>query len=118
MRQVGIALVAALLASCATSGTRVDPATVATFERSRTTYAEVEAALGQPSLNSVLPDGSRVVSYAYSQVQTRPATFIPVVGLFAGGADVHSESVTFTFSPDGVLRGGTALQGQVSSGAR
>jgi hypothetical protein len=45
MRALGLALIAAALAACASSGTRVDNATVATFERGPTTSTQVRAAL-------------------------------------------------------------------------
>lgn len=41
--------------------------------------------------------------YSFSHAQARPASFIPVVGLFAGGADVRSSSVVLTFDRLGIL---------------
>ena len=88
----------------------IGPSKVATFKPGITTYARVETAMGEPTSVNMLQDGSRAVACGYSRVQTNAATFIPIVGLFAGGADVHSESVAFTFGPDGVMRGGIASQ--------
>jgi hypothetical protein len=95
------------VAACASSGIKVDPATVATFQQGKTSYQEVVARLGQPQNSILSPNGSRTIAYAYSEVQTNPVTFVPVVGLFAGSSNVHSESIAFRFGPDGILQSKT-----------
>jgi hypothetical protein len=105
MRVVELIVAAVILVGCSTSGTKIDPAKVATFKPGVTTYEDVKAAMGEPTSTFLAQDGSRTVAYGYSQVRTNPATFVPIVGLFAGGADVHTETTTFRFGPDGVLKG-------------
>jgi len=116
MRALILVLTAAMLAACASSGTQVDPAKVATFQRGRTTASEVQAALGPPNGMSVLPDGSRVMVYTYVHSQARPETFIPIIGGFVGGADATMQTVSFTFGPDGMLRSGSMYQSQTGTG--
>ena len=105
----------ALVAGCATSGRPIDQAVVAGFEPGRTTYQDVIQALGAPTSSFIGPGGRRTIAYSHAQVRTNPATFVPVVGLFAGGTDVHSESAAFTFDRAGVLEGASAHGSNTSS---
>src|ERR1700676_1755978 len=95
MRIMIVALTAAALAACASSGTRVDPAKVAKFERGVTTANQVQASLGPANGSSTLADGGLVLVYTYARYQTRPETFIPYVGMFVGGADTTTQTVSF-----------------------
>jgi outer membrane protein assembly factor BamE (lipoprotein component of BamABCDE complex) len=60
---VAATMAALLLAGCATTETKVDPATVASFQPGVTTIAQVEAALGQPFQATRLPDGRQQLQY-------------------------------------------------------
>jgi hypothetical protein len=71
--------------ACASAGTKVDPDTVASFVKGRTTVAEAEAALGEPNATSTKSDGSTVLVYTYARSSVRASTFIPLVGAFVGG---------------------------------
>jgi hypothetical protein len=101
---VGVVLAAVMLAGCVSSGTKVDASQMASFEKGKTTYAQVVQALGPPVSVTNTSDGTRIAVYSYVHSQARAASFIPVVGLFAGGADAQSQAVTFTFGPDGTLK--------------
>ena len=101
--RIGFLVVALAVAGCSASGVKVDPATVASFKPGQTTAAQVVAALGAPSYDVALGDGSRMMAYSYAQMSVRPETFIPIVGAFAGGADSRSSTVTLRFKPDGTL---------------
>ena len=101
VRFSAILAVSLALAGCVSSGTKVDPDAVASFQRGVTTLSDVEARLGPPTALSTALDGSMVAVYSYAHASTRAATFIPVVGLFAGGADVHGQTVALRFAPDG-----------------
>src|SRR5947209_9094497 len=83
------------LAGCVSAGTRVTDEQASKFERGKTTYDQVVRALGPPNAVVSNSDGTRTISYVFLTARPRPATFIPIVGLFAGGA--HSESNTATF---------------------
>jgi hypothetical protein len=116
MKRLALLILSASLLGCSTSGKKIDQATVSTFAPGVTTYAQVVASLGEPTVTNRMQDGSVVIAYGYAQFQTNPATFIPVVGLFAGGGSMHSETVSFTFAPNGVMRGSTAGISQAGSG--
>ena len=81
----------------------VSDAQVAAFKPGETTEAQVAALLGQPNMRTRLPDGTVMVIYSYAEYSTRPATFIPIVGAFVGGADTRSSAVTLRFDKDGKL---------------
>jgi len=103
VKLVSITVLAALVAACATSGTQVNDASLTKFEKGVTTEAEVEHALGRPEVKTKLMDGTQSIAYVYSHAQAKGASFIPVVGLFAGGATGQSNVVTFSFDSQGKL---------------
>jgi len=94
-------LAAVLLTACASSGVMVDQNKVGTFKEGVTTEADVYAALGKPTSVST-STGTKILMYYGSQAQVKAATFIPVVGLFAGGSDSKVSMLMLTFK-DGVL---------------
>jgi hypothetical protein len=90
---------------CASSGRGIDNAAIDRFLIDQTTEREVIATLGPPTGRfSDTSFGLHGIAYNYLHIHTRAATFIPVVGLFAGGTDATMQSASFSFSADGVLR--------------
>lgn len=98
-----VVLVASLLAGCGSTGVRVTEQNLEAFKVGETTEAEVISQLGKPTMRTRLPDGAVMVVYSYAEYSTRPATFIPFVGPFVGGADVTSDAVTLMFGANGKL---------------
>lgn len=90
-----------LMAGCASTGVQVDPSRVQSFERGVTTRGQIEAALGRPTMVQTMQDGKTTLTYTYANAQVRPATFIPIVGLFAGGSDVRADSVSIFLDAQG-----------------
>jgi len=117
MRLWVILMAALCLAACgSSSGTKVDAAQMSQFKIGETTYDQVIQTLGPPASTVQKSDGARALVYSHVDANVRGATFIPVVGLFAGGADVKSQAVTFTFNPDGTLREYATTESQACSG--
>jgi hypothetical protein len=54
---------------------------LAKFDPGHTTYNEIVAALGTPTVTETGQDGSRKIAYSYTRVTTSPATFIPIVDM-------------------------------------
>lgn len=98
----GALCLAFFLAGCASSGVRVTEEQIAGFKKGVTTEGDVIQKLGQPNIMQTSPAGKKFV-YSYAHVQMRPATFIPIVGIFAGGSDVKSSAAVFTFDTSGKL---------------
>ena len=103
MKRFALVLVVALLSGCAATGVQIKEEQLAGFEKGKTTLQEVISKLGPPTGNTLMPDGSRMISYAYAQAQARPENFIPVVGPLVGGHDVRSNMVMLTFDRGGIL---------------
>ena len=104
MRILIAAGLAGILAGCVSSGTKVTQAQVSAFQVGKTTEAEVLAALGPPNSASVLSDGSKIDVYVHMSAHANAASYVPIVGLFAGGAKGDSDTVVLSFGPNGLLR--------------
>ena len=86
------------LAACAhDGGTVVDPTKVSSFQKGTTTRAQVISTLGPPSGSSVNSDGTTSIRYSHFDQKVNAATYIPIVGLFAGGASTDTQTCVFRF---------------------
>jgi outer membrane protein assembly factor BamE (lipoprotein component of BamABCDE complex) len=94
---------ALLLVGCVSSGTHVQDSALKQFQKGVTTEADVVKALGAPQSTSTSMSGAHTISYVGLSAQSKAATFIPIVGLFAGGANAQTSIVTFTFDTNGKL---------------
>ena len=110
----GVLLAAALL-GCASHGVIVSQEKVATLKKGESTEADVIATLGQPTTVTTY-NGVRMLVYSGSQVQSRPASFIPFIGPFVGGADVKASSVVLRFGADGKLADIISTQTNTATG--
>ncbi len=117
MRSIFIFLAVFSLAACASAGKKVDQETVSKFVKGKTTYAEVVQQLGKPTSSTIKSDGTRTAMYVYSQTQMKAATFIPIVGAFAGGSDTESTTTTLNFDKNTVLIDYTASESGLSGGS-
>lgn len=102
------AVVLLAVAGCMSSGKEIKQDQLSDLQKGKTTYPEVLAKFGAPNTSTVTSDGLRIINYTHTEAQAKAATFIPVVGLFAGGATGHATAVTLTFDKDGVLQNYTA----------
>jgi len=107
-------LASALLAGCASSGTKVDPRVVSTFEPGITTIAQVEAKLGKPNATTRLSDGSIQIVYAYTHSQGS-GSWIPFVGVFRGHADANTVTESLTFDKTGLFIQAASSNSQAQS---
>lgn len=97
MLKLAPALLALALAGCAASGVKVTDDQVAAFKAGETTKAQAMAVLGKPTMQMRLADNTSIVIYSHYESRVRPATLIPVVGAFVGGADSNSNTMTLRF---------------------
>ena len=102
-----------ILSGCASHGVIVSEQQVQQFKRGETTEAQVIAALGQPTTVTSY-NGQRMIVYSGAHAQARPASFIPFIGPFVGGADVKASSVIFRVT-DGVVT--DIISSQTASGS-
>jgi outer membrane protein assembly factor BamE (lipoprotein component of BamABCDE complex) len=107
MRKLFAVLVLVLpffVSGCASTGKKIDPTALSDFKAGVTTKSEVVQRLGPPQSSSSTSDGTQVVSYYFSESTVNGATFIPVVGLFAGGSKGSASITTFIFDKNEILK--------------
>lgn len=129
-RIIGISLT---LAGCVSSGNPavVDQDRVALVQLNVSTKDDVRRILGQPTSMSRqsgsyypipgLPPSNVMTtveawSYSHMKVDVNGATFIPIVGLFAGGATSQINTFTVVFDDQGIVRHISSTQSQGRSG--
>jgi outer membrane protein assembly factor BamE (lipoprotein component of BamABCDE complex) len=100
------------MAGCVSSGTKVTADQQSAFQAGTTTEAQVIAKLGPPNNVATLADGSKMDMYMHIAASANAASYIPIVGLFAGGAKSTSDTVTFTFDSQGILKSTTSNRSQ------
>lgn len=94
-----------LVAGCYSAGQKriADDSVIQKIQPGKTTKAEVLQLLGRPVSMIMMPDGSEQWLYQYIGSTVRAASFIPVVGLFAGGADTEVHNLQLFIRQDGVV---------------
>ncbi len=104
-----------LLTACVSVGTDVKQSALDQFKQGVTTQADVVKALGPAQSVSRSMAGVTTLAYVGLHAHAKAASFIPVVGLFAGGADSQMSTVTFVFNKEGLLSDMTSTQSQAGS---
>ena len=109
-----IAMIATVLVctACASGGTAVSESTASKFKEGVTTEADVLRVLGKPQNTMVTANHHRILVYVGVSAHANAASYIPVVGLFAGGGTGTSSTATFDFDPTGKLVTLTHSSGQ------
>lgn len=116
MNKLPLLIAMLALAACASSGVKVDQAKVEALQKGRTTYDEVIRDFGPPTGRTISANGDKILTYSYFSIQTRPENFIPVVGLFVGGADHELSMVMLTFDQNNILSNYTSTSGGTGTG--
>lgn len=119
---------------CVSSGNPavVDQERIAQIQLNVSTKEDVQRILGQPNYMSKQSGGYypmaglssspslttvEIWSYSHLNVAVNAATFIPVVGLFAGGATSNMNTFTVAFDDKGIVRHISSSQSQGRSGS-
>jgi len=97
-------LVVTLLAGCASAGTEIDQSATTQIQKGVTTKQQVIALLGAPMGDTLSFDGKEMMFWSYSQTRIKGATFIPVYGLFAGGANMRTTMFQVILGPDKIVQ--------------
>ena len=95
-----------IIISCATVGNKeiMDQSKTSQIIKGQTTKKEVLSLIGEPSKVTFMENDCEVWDYVLSKSQTRAVTFVPVVGLFAGGMDMQTYTLTIKFDKNGVVQ--------------
>jgi outer membrane protein assembly factor BamE (lipoprotein component of BamABCDE complex) len=104
------------LLSCMSVGNKqiMDVSKTSQIQEGKTTKAEIIALIGEPNHTTSMPNGEEMLMYSYTQSTTRPTTFIPVIGLFAGGADMKGKTLMLKIDKNGILQ--KTDKGQMTGG--
>ncbi|EDZ99466.1 hypothetical protein BH160DRAFT_5227 [Burkholderia sp. H160] len=109
-------LCGALLTGCVSAGVEVQPEQMANFKHGLTTLKEVTTALGPPSVETALDDGSTLLVYTYVRSRPHPESYLPLIGSLVGGADTHSSAAVFLFDSHGLLKSANTTSSNVGTG--
>jgi outer membrane protein assembly factor BamE (lipoprotein component of BamABCDE complex) len=82
-------------------GKKVDSAAVTQIQKGVTTKAELIAKLGEPNSTTQRGDGGEMLMWRYTESQTNAATYVPIVGMFAGGRSTSATVLTVMVGADG-----------------
>lgn len=85
---------ALFLAGCASSGVQVSQEAAFQFTEKKSTEADIVGKLGRPTMTTI-DSGMKTLTYSGSQVKIKAASFIPIVGTFAGGTDVQTTAAAY-----------------------
>lgn len=112
-----VVLVFLFAAGCATMGDeRIrDTATIDQIEIGVTTKDDVRDMVGYPTKVTFEECGDETWEYVLTKAQTRAASFIPIIGLFAGGMDTQMYTLTVRYDENGVVK--KYGRGQTTGGA-
>jgi outer membrane protein assembly factor BamE (lipoprotein component of BamABCDE complex) len=99
-----------LLAGCVSYGRKIDEAKVEEIKTGQTTRAQVIQLIGSP--DQITSTGNSFVTFNYMFIHASPtaATYIPIVGAFAGGANTQNQVVMVSFT-NGVVSSFTSSYG-------
>lgn len=100
---LSITIASVLVCGCVSVGRKLDSSKVAQIKKGETTRQQVINLIGSPDQMTQDGNGNVMFQYIYVRASAKPATYIPVVGAFAGGANTQNQMVMVTFGSDGIV---------------
>jgi YD repeat-containing protein len=107
---------ALVLTSCIATGTKVDQTLLPQFAAGQPCAAIVQQIGKPPTRTTIHADGTRQLTYAYTQAQMNPVNFVPVVGGLLAGSTTEDTQTVFECDAQGNLLTYTHTQGQSATG--
>ncbi|MBB5413487.1 outer membrane protein assembly factor BamE (lipoprotein component of BamABCDE complex) [Paraburkholderia sp. HC6.4b] len=103
------AVAIAVLAGCASQGVQQlkeeNASTVGEkIIKGKSTRDDVRKAFGDPTETSFTDSGNELWRYKYSHSTSKAQNFIPVINLFASGADVDKKELVVFFDDNGIVK--------------
>lgn len=92
------------LSGCYSTGTPISHQAVTNFVKGETTTQQVSIALGKPQGVTNNSDGEQIWTYAFTDIDVHPSTYVPIVGLFTGGSKTEIQTLIVTFDESGVIK--------------
>ena len=87
---------------CMSSGTNYDQTQVSQIKKGQTTEAQLVQMFGEPTQRMTDGDGNNHLTWTFTEAQANAASYVPVVGLFAGGTNGTTKSL-FVTTKNGVV---------------
>lgn len=105
------------LCSCASIGNKqiVRSEITQQIKEGESTKSEVKALIGEPAKVSFTANDEEVWDYYHQKSTMRATSLIPIIGIFAGGADTKCTTLTIQFTKEGIVK--KIGQGKSSGGA-
>jgi outer membrane protein assembly factor BamE (lipoprotein component of BamABCDE complex) len=97
-----------VLGACASAGNMVikdetEQSVSSKIVEGKTTKQEIVATYGQPSQTTFTDGGNEIWTYKYAYAIATGASYIPIIGIFAGGANVHSKTLMIMFDRQDIV---------------
>lgn len=115
MKALLLVIVSSLLIGCVSVGRKLDPTKVEQIKRGESTRADVLRLVGSPDQVTKMNDCTTFY-YQHIRSTAKASSFIPVVGAFAGGANVENQFLMVTFGPDDKVVNVMSTYGATESG--
>lgn len=109
-------LVVISLTSCASVGRRINQDNLNQIEQGTTTRDDVIRLLGSPDQITRDTLGNVTFTYTYMRFQSRPESFIPIIGGFIGGMDTQNQTAVITTDKDGIVQSIASSYGSTGTG--
>jgi outer membrane protein assembly factor BamE (lipoprotein component of BamABCDE complex) len=74
------------------------------IERGVTTKEEIRSLFGKPTHITFTDNDEEIWTYFYTKSETRPLSYVPIIGLCFGGADMHSSTLTIRYGKDDIVK--------------
>lgn len=102
------AFTALVLTGCVTTGNermkgQTQESVASKIVEGKTTKAEIIAAYGDATAVTFTDSGNEVWTYTYTRAVPTAQTFIPIVGIFAGGANTTTTGLVILFDRAGIV---------------
>lgn len=89
-----------ILVGCASYGNKIDRNYAASIEKGVTTEEQVVKNMGSPTSVGLSANRKKILTYMHVASQAKASTFIPILGLFAGGADTQTTMLIITINQE------------------
>lgn len=96
MNKILSLLFAVSLTGCMATGTDFDTSKANNLEKGVTTESQVYSIFGNPMSATTDSNGRRILVYSHTDIDVDGATYIPIIGLMAGGATSKSKTLVVT----------------------
>ena len=110
------ALVASILAGCASVGQNFDESKISQIKKGETTEADLIQMLGQPQSRTLNSEGQSILTWTYTESKVKGESFIPYAGPFMGGTRSATKTLNVTLQDGKVVSFASTGGGMESRG--